>query len=625
MKKLLIIALIFAVLAISGGIYWKRTRTPFVSRGAELAPADAIFFAHLPNLHRTQQRWKFTALSQLWHEPEMQAFLEKPIAKMNAETSWVAQFERWQGLEISEAFLAVTSIDGPEPRFVAGFSFAGSAAQVEALLEEPRAALKKARPTGRAELVNYGAAEIETFTEKEATMAGVVRDNWYFLANSLELLEQTLDRYDHKNDVATGGLGSSASFVAATAPLPADPDGMMVAQLGTVMDRLGALMQASGQTLDEKQLMELQKTKSVAVATKLEGTNFRDTIFVLSEGGKAEPPLTQNALALTSPATLLYFAMTLPATLELPDSSAAMLTLLLPNLAAMKESLATNGLTFADWNKAFGPEFGAVLDWPAETLQPSFLLTFDVRETAKAQAFAEALTGPSPGGRGWLKKEEGGAVIYAAPPSEGLSFVSPTLALTERFLVAGLSPEAVAPVGARLKAGEPTLTGDPAFASAAKGLAPATSSYVYVDLRGLVERAYGTFRPFIIMSLAFAPDAGPWIDGGKLPSTETFTKHLGPIVMSQSTSEHGTVFESSGTLTINQLLIGAVAGAVRASLPTLQNMQTGGLDPSKLLQLVQPPATPPAPPPALESETGMPPKPLPPMPEAAPAPLPKID
>ncbi len=614
MKKLLktfiVIGLIIAVLFVAG--LFLRVRVPHMARAAELVPAEAIVFAQFPDLPRTGERWKSTALSQLWNEPEMQAFLEKPRAKIAKEQSLLPQLARLQNVGVGEAFFAVTSIDGTEPRFVAGFSFSGSRSEVEALLAEPRAALKKARPTGRAELVNYGAAEIETFTEKEATVAGVFRDNWYFLANNLELLEQTLDRYDHKNDSAAGSLAKAAIFLEATAPLPADRDALIVAQLGTVMDRVTALLLASGQKMDEKQVADLKKTTAIAAATKLDGTQFRDTIFVLSPGGKTEAPLARNSLALTSPATLLYFALALPAAIEVPDSAAAMLPMILPNLAPMQKSLAAKGLSFAEWNQAFGPEFGAVMDWPPATLQPSLMLTLDVRDAAKARAFADALTGPVAGGPAWLRKEENGATIYSAPPADGLQLVTPTFALTEKFLVAGLSAEAVGPVGARLKSEGANLSGAPAFESAGKTVGAPTSAYGFIDLRGLFERAYGTFRPFIIMSLAFAPDAGEWIDGAKLPTTETFTKHLGPIVMSQSTSERGTLLESRGTLTINQVLVAAVGAAIRAALPNLQNLQGIGLDPGKFLQPGIPPA---ALPPAFENEEEIVPAlPIPPIP-----------
>lgn len=610
MKKLLLALIVFAALAVPAGIYWRRTRAPHVARGAELAPADAILFAQIPSIPRTAERWKLTSLAQLLREPEMKAFLEKPMAKMAGDSPWMAQFETLHNLSPGEAFLTVTSIDGPEPRFVAGFSFGGSRREVERLLEQPWAALKSARPAGRAELVNYGAAEIESFTDKDAVAAGVFRDDWYFFGNDLALLEQTLDRYDGKNGASAGGLATAPGFVEATAPLPADRDALIVAQLGQVMERVTALMLASGQSLDGKQLADLKKTKAIAASTKLDGADFRDTIFILSTDNKAEPPLARHALSLTSSATLLLFATALPATIELPDSATAALTLVLPNIAPMQKSLAAHGLSFSDWNQAFGPEFGAAMDWPQGLMQPSFVLTLDVRDAVKARAFTDVLTGPLPGSPAWTKTETDGAITYSAP-AEGLGLISPTFALTDRFLIAGFSADSVALAETKLKSGEANLGSSAPFLTAEKTVAPATSSFAYLDLRGLFERAYGTFRPFIIMSLAFAPVAGEWIDGGKLPSTETFTKHLGPIVMSQSTTATGTLLESTGTLTINQVLVAAVGGAIRAALPNLQNIEAAALDPAKLLNLT-PPQTAPIPPPPAQ-----------PAPPAAPEPTPE--
>jgi hypothetical protein len=55
------------------------------------------------------------------------------------------------------------------------------------------------------------------------------------------------------------------------------------------------------------------------------------------------------------------------------------------------------------------------------------------------------------------------------------------------------------------------------YTSAAATVVAPTATFGYIDLRGLVERAYGTFRPFLLMSLAFMPEAGQYIDAGKAP------------------------------------------------------------------------------------------------------------
>ena len=101
------------------------------------------------------------------------------------------------------------------------------------------------------------------------------------------------------------------------------------------------------------------------------------------------------------------------------------------------------------------------------------------------------------------------------------------LALTEKFLLLGLNSASVNDAIQRLGSTEPKLGETPAFRAAEQSVGRATSAYGYLDLRGLFERFYGTFRPILAMSLAFMPAAGEYVDASKLPSTEAISRHLG--------------------------------------------------------------------------------------------------
>ena len=131
----------------------------------------------------------------------------------------------------------------------------------------------------------------------------------------------------------------------------------------------------------------------------------------------------------------------------------------------------------------------------------------------------------------------------------------------------------------------------PTYAQAAKSVGTPTSGYGYLDLKTLIERSYSTLRPAIAMAIAFSPDSAKYIDAGKLPGTEAISKHLSPAVYSQSVSADGTLIESVGPLTFNQVAIVAIGGTVAATLPLIENAISGGLnlDPS-LLQQVSPKA-----------------------------------
>ena len=73
---------------------------------------------------------------------------------------WEERLAQFARLDPGEAFLAVTSIEGTMPRFVAGFSFSGRQDAVEALLAEPRAELKSTAPAGRSDVTMHGGTAI---------------------------------------------------------------------------------------------------------------------------------------------------------------------------------------------------------------------------------------------------------------------------------------------------------------------------------------------------------------------------------------------------------------------------------------------------------------------------------
>jgi hypothetical protein len=517
-----------------------------------------------------------------------------------------------------EAFIAVTSIEGNEPRFLAGFSFLGRKTDVETLLAEPRAEMKSAFPAGKSDVVLQGKTEIETFTHGDTTIGETFREGWYLVSNDMELLRRTIDAAGE--GLGTKALGANDLYRKSTARLPADGEMVLFAQVGSLTERLISLLVASGQAPDPKQVSELKKIQAIAWGTKFEDALMRDTLFILSPGNAVEPPLAQSALALSSPDTFLTYAAALPAKVELSDSSLA-LAALVPNFGALQKSLADKGLKLNDFSKAFGPEFGTLANWTKDIPQPSALLTMDVRDAATAKGFVEAFTGGIGGSAAWGHEDRDGVAFYQSPPAQGLVSVTPTLALTDHYLVMGFSQPDVLGGLAQIKTGKAAIAANPGFAQASKQVGTPTSGFGYLDLKTLVERSYGTMRPVLAMSLAFAPDSAKYIDAGKLPSTEAISKHLSPTVYSQSVSTDGTLIESVGPLTFNQVFGVTVGGAIAAAFPMIENALSGGLklDPS-LLQMAPPAAVPPAktPPPADQKPDGADPAPPPEKPAGPP-------
>jgi hypothetical protein len=281
-------------------------------------------------------------------------------------------------------------------------------------------------------------------------------------------------------------------------------------------------------------------------------------------------------------------------------------------------------LKWNDFSKAFGPEFGVLANWVENAGQPSALVALDVRDVAKARGFIEVFTGGLPGSPAWGRKEEGGITLYQSPAATGLVPISPTAALTDKFLVLGFSPLEIKAALDQLQTGKSMIASNPTYGATVSTVGAPTSGFGYLDLKTLFERSYGMLRPFIAMSLAFSPEAGKYFDAGKLPNAETIGKHLSPSVYSQSVTADGTLVESVGTLTFNQLLFGIVGGSVAAAFPMIENALAGGLklDPSSLLSPTPPPAPTPSVKPPVEPEAALPP-PVSPKSDTPPNPAPQ--
>ena len=572
MKKVIIAVVLIAAVA-TGAFFVLKKVVTHEPRAAHLVPAETVLFAQFPDTLTSARRFSGTALWDILQEPELQAAF--PDSANNP------LFEDWRKFALMlprEGFVAITSIEMAVPKFVAGFAYSGRQKDAEAVAVSWRSALRNSRPAGKGDLTTYGEREIETFTDKDFVIAEVFCDGWYFIADDLELLQRTIDRLDGK--LAESSLAASDFYKQAIAPLPTAPDALLVAQTSTMIERIASLAVAAGQKADPKEFDELRKMKAISATIKFDGKNCRDSIFVLRPGSAPEPLLARNAIALSSPATLLYYAMRLPATLEISEESAPMLALL-PGWDALNQALMEKHLALADLPKAFGPEFGSLVDWTPDAESASVLLALDVRDAEKAAAFVNLLTGGNVGELKWETSQRDGATFHTTPVME----FTPTVALTEKFVLLGLSGEAVAKGIAQMKSGKGRIDATPIYEAATGAVAAPTSGFGYIDLKTLFERGYSPLKSLLGVSLAFTSEAGQMLDAGKLPNAEIISRHLGPIVYSQATTEQGTLIESTGPVTFNQVLLGAVAGVIGTTLPSMEAaLADGSLDPSQLFK-----------------------------------------
>ncbi len=613
MKRLLVALAVTAAILVLAVIFITK-RASHSSRIAELLPAETVALIHLPDIPRSRDRWTKTALYQIAHEPEVLAFLERPESKIPQRSKIDDRVAQVKRIDPREAFIAVTAItDANVPKVIAGFSYHGKKTDVDALLAELRKTAQRIAPAGKSDIIKSGANEIETFTNGQTTFAASFKEDWFFLTDDLDLMKNTLDRFDGKSPSA---LRDNVDFRAAVSQMPIDFDALTFVQMQTLADRLVTLISAANPSnSDAHQFDELKKIHAFAGTTKMEGENMRDTMFVLKSDVPKRDTMGEDGMAVTSANTLLYYAALLvkPANFQMPNMAALNALGYAQFIQPLMTSFNAKGLTADDFWTAFGPEISVIADWPAASQIPAPLVALDVHDKAKAQSFLDAVSQT-----GWTRQDVDGTPFYQFPAG-GFAMVqiAPTLAITDKFVLLGLNFDAVKSAVARSRSTDARLDKQAAFTKAADMVKKPTLGFAYIDARTLFERIYGPLRPFAMMWAAFIKGSSDYVDVSKLPATETISKHLGQIVYSARSLDNGVLSESVGPVTMTQAMFGLGIGAGAAAVPLLQKQMAhpnGALMPQT------------APSPAM-SATGMSPAPaappaapMPPAPPAAPAP-----
>jgi hypothetical protein len=524
-----LVSAVLVLLALGAAAFFFIKLRPFLperSRAAELAPAETIVFVQLPNARQAALHFLQTDLYQIWREPDVQAFLTKPRLKAPWMREWEQRLDAAVLAAPGEAFVAVTSLDGP--KFVAGFAFAGSRRSAETLAEDLR-----------------------TKFAPKAVLA--LRSNWVLMASDRALLESLVARFEAKGGPT---LATEPRFLKATAGLGVERDLVVFGR----PDALEQFLPAG------RAPVAAAENDAIAMATRIVGDRLHDTISLPAAAGE-QAVLSGRMLALAPSQPLLYYVGEIG---FLPPGMEG-LRGVLPGLAALEKSLAGRGLTWRDLAHAVGPEWATIVQWPEDTALPTLVIGAEIADTEKARAFREALTDPATFGAPWAAEVHDGVTVSTAP-AQAFSFVQPSLALTDHFALMGTNSQAV--LAAFSSKNAPPAAPTP-FQTAAQAMPPQASTFAYLDFPRLFERAYRLARPVITLSLAFSPEIGAQFDAGKLPPVEGIARHLKPIVLSATRADDRTVIESEGSVTMPELLL-VIGGASAASrFPQLSGILPG--------------------------------------------------
>jgi hypothetical protein len=582
MRRILLLLIVLTVAAFAGWYYWNFQKISGAPMAA-LLPQETIFVAHVPDFNRALDEWQHCDIYQLYREPAVQDFLRKPLdqgPKSGAVSQTLREIEQ---LAPKNAFIALTSIDNNNPKLVGGFRFRGRKEEAERIIGRWRSRLWEGNPNLKTEKVQYQHHKIEIAKADTFSVATAYDPPWFFAATDVPELRQLLDRADRRASNSDNRLDKDDAYRAAISHRPSNCAVFFYLQPKTFSQRLAALRAAVGSTPASGDGTLLEKMRCIAGSMRFQNGKIHDVLFLGMPKLEQDTTLTRSSVSLGTKETFFYMAMlfNLGEKMDTLNEAATFVG------TKVFQTLSDSGITAADWKAAFGIELGCLADWPSDAHWPSLLVTVPVMDAAKAANIVEALL-HADHEASWSRTEKGGVQYFSKQSVASFVAITPTIALSDRILIAGLNPGSVEEAIQRSANGSSKLAESQTYKAAARLLPAPTNFFAYIDTALLYSRLDASLRPMLLMAGAFVPAVAGSIDAGKLPAAEIITKHLSPIVSSQRYDGDGYIAESIGPITLDQLGVGV---AILSSFGATAARHAG----SSLPPRVMPPASSPSP------------------------------
>ena len=121
MKRFLLVILLGAIAALTAYYIVRQHPAAVPSTIANLLPADTALFIHMPDAEKNRDAWHRTDLYQLYSEPAVQDFLQKPKSRLPKKGPVKEAWSDLASLRMRNGFLATNNFDSL--RVVGGFEF----------------------------------------------------------------------------------------------------------------------------------------------------------------------------------------------------------------------------------------------------------------------------------------------------------------------------------------------------------------------------------------------------------------------------------------------------------------------------------------------------------------------
>ena len=565
MKRVSFLVIAIAAAVFAGWYVWKLSQQISGASVSALLPRETIFLVHAPDLNRTREEWHHSDIYLLYRESAVQNFLRKPLAKIPKGDTASETLREIEQLDAKNIFVALTSIDNNSPKLVGGFRFRGSPKDAEQVIGKWRSHFLEKNPGAKLQKLQYQRHEIELIAATPFALATAYDRPWFFAATDLTELKMLLDRADHRVKNPKETLGEDESYRAAISHRPANYAAFFYVQPKTLVERIAALRAAiQSPTARRQKLSGLEEVRSICGTMRFESEKIHDVLFVgmPKMESRVDETLTQSSLTLGTKETFFYLSSLVKLGEKLETLNPAAIG---GAVGKLFQAFSDSDITADDWKAAFSPEIGSLADWPPSAHWPSLLLALPVIDMDKAGKIVEAAT-RSDNDAIWTRTEKDGVHYFSMQSPASFIAITPTIALSNRIMVAGFNPVSVEEAVKRSTGTSSELADSKTFKGAARLVPSPTNFFAYVDTALLYSRLDASLRPMLLMAAAFMPTMTDHVDLSKLPSPEVITKHLSPIVSSQRYERDGYVVESVGPVTFDQSVIGlAIIGGLGAT------------------------------------------------------------
>ncbi len=571
------------------------------TRLEQVLPPETLMFVSLTDVMGSAERFKGTALYQLWREPEVQEFVAPLVAKIEDEID-KARAQAQQAGPLGAAALELLNLKPgqiaiallpPDASTPLPIPVAAAVIEVHEGVEYINAVIQTAMPLL---LQQQGLAEGAPFThqgvEVKVITASMVGLSIYYAVDGNRILVTTskalmTDLMDGFRTAPAASLATGPALSQLYKVVGKSPEFIVMVGLAGVLKTYEPMLMASvpPQTPQIIDALGLRDIQSIALATAFDGKAIRDAFCVGAPGERRgiaallDMPMGEKELLGRVPADALYVSAAKIELSEMYDTLLAMVQQIDPRvheefMGQIAQFEAQIGASIkGDILDSIGDELAIYYRFPTELAlmfkverpEPLSALLIKGLAAARPPRWRRGQTEP-------LAIVFNGSTIHYAPVRVEDVVLWPSFAMKDGVCVVALNPQTIKSVLAREQT--ESIAGNPKFKQAMAKVARPNVSVEFTDMERLIEPAYDVLA-LVLQFMSNERDLRELqrelgLDFGKLPSKEAIARHMFPLVQSYSVDAEGFVVQTHGPvggqlLSFGGGLFGSLLGGARTT------------------------------------------------------------